>query len=110
MPPFSTSISVGRRASTSWSIDGLCPYASRIASSTASARVAGQRDAGRGAQTASASSISRSTSRRSAGSVHTWPTVSPVSADSGLVAALNTTFVHCGPRASATACVRGRPR
>ena len=37
------------------------------------------------------------------------PTGSPVSAASGLVAALKMTFVHCGPRASSSACVRSPP-
>ena len=43
MPPLRTSTSVRRRASTSWSMLGLCPNASSIASSTGLARVARQR-------------------------------------------------------------------
>ena len=43
--------------------------------------------------------------RAQAGSSQTRPCVSPVSAPIGFVAALKITFRHCGPRASATACV-----
>ena len=40
---------------------------------------------------------------RSAGTPHSSPCVSPVSAAIGLVAALNSSLVHCAPRASSSA-------
>ena len=88
---------------------GLCQKASWIASCTDSSgeRVSTMPSA---AHTHSASSISRSTWASRAGSVHTCPTVSPVRAESGLVAELKTTLVHCGPRASASAWVTRPPR
>ena len=58
---------------------------------------------------ASASATRSSTCWRSPASVQTRPTESPVSAASGLVAELKITFVHCGPRASCSACVRSPP-
>src|SRR5690349_13609425 len=108
MPPLSTSISVGRRASTSCSMLGLWSYASAMASSTA---FPGGRTGTIPArsQTASASATSASTWPRRARSVQRGPIGSPVSAASGLVAELKMTFVHCGPRASASACVRSPP-
>ena len=60
------------------------------------------------AATAVPSSTSPVTSRRRPGFSHTRPCVSPVSAPTGLVAALKMSLRHWGPRASLTASV-GRP-
>ena len=57
------------------------------------------------AATALPSSTSPETSARRSGRSQTRPCVRPVSAPIGFVDALKITLRHCGPRASATACV-----
>ena len=60
--------------------------------------------------TATPSRTSAVISARVAGSSHRRPCVRPVSAPSGLLAALKISFVHCAPRASASALVAIPPR
>src|SRR5262249_6068631 len=111
MPPLRKSTSVGRRASTSCSIDALWSYAtSGFAAWSIRSSGSASSTMPCAAATALPSSTIPVTSARRSGRSHTRPCVSPVSAPIGFVDALKITFRHCGPRASSTACAGIPPR
>src|SRR5581483_8306236 len=106
MAPFRKSISVGRPASTSWSMLGLWSYETSLrAAKWNSSTGSESRTIPCTSATALPSAITASASSRVGPSSAMRPCVKPVSAAIGFEAALKISLRHCAPRASSSACV-----